>query len=195
LSVADPAEPVRTRAETAAAIRALSPAQWARLRKVAGLFAFGRLMEAEDLLQEAFRRALDGERKCPVRVDVVRFLAEAIRSIRDGELKPAKRRPVLVPRPPAEAEPAQVPEPIDPAPNAEERLAAADEESIRERKREEVIGLFADDPAAQVIVEGIMEGMRGEDLRALTDLDPTGYESKRRLIRRRIEKAIQGMSK
>ncbi len=82
-----------------------------------------------------------------------------------------------------------------PTMHAEERLAAADEESIRERKRQEVIGLFADDPAAQVIVEGVMEGMRGEDLRALTDLDPTAYESKRRLIRRRIEKAIQGMSR
>jgi DNA-directed RNA polymerase specialized sigma24 family protein len=153
LSVADPTEPVRTRAEIAAAIRALSPVQWTRLRKVAGYYALGRLMEAEDLLQEAFRRALD-ERNCPVSVDIVRFLAEAMRSIRDGELKRAKRRPVLVsPRPPG-GEPAQVPEPIDPAPNGEERLAAADEESVRERKRkrQEVIGLFADDPAAQVIV-------------------------------------------
>jgi RNA polymerase sigma-70 factor (ECF subfamily) len=151
-------------------------------------------MGAEDLLQEAFRRALDA-RNCPVSVDIVRFLAEAMRSIRDGELKRAKRRPVLVSRPPKGGERAQVLEPIDPAPNAEERLAAADEESVRERKRQEVIGLFADDLAAQVIVEGIMEGTRGEDLRTLTDLDPTGYESKRRLIRRRIEKAFQGMSK
>jgi hypothetical protein len=30
--------------------------------------------------------------------------------------------------------------------------------------------------------------MRGEDLRVLTDPDQTGYESKRRLIRRRLEK-------
>ena len=194
MSVADPTEPVRTRAEIAAAIRALSPVQWTRLRKVAGYYALGRLMEAEDLLQEAFRRALD-ERNCPVSVDIVRFLAEAMHSIRDGELKRAERRPVLVsPRPPG-GEPAQVPEPIDPAPNAEERLAAADEESVRERKRQEVIGLFADDPAAQVIVEGIMEGMRGKDLRALTDLDPTVYESKRRLIRRRIEKRFKDKSK
>lgn len=151
-------------------------------------------MEAKDLLQEAFRRALDA-RNCPVSVDIVRFLDLAMRSIRDGELKRAERRPVLVPHPRAIGEAGPAPEPIDPAPNAEERLAAADEENIRERKRQEVIGLFADDPAAQVIVEGVMEGMRGEDLRALTDLDPTAYESKRRLIRRRIEKAIQGMSR
>jgi DNA-directed RNA polymerase specialized sigma24 family protein len=194
LSVADPTEPVRTRAEIAAAIRALSPAQWARLRKVAGYYALGRLMEAEDLLQEGFRRALDG-RKCPASVDIVRFLAEAMRSIRDGELKRAKRRPVLVSAPPPEGAPAQEPDAIDPALNAEERLAAADEDGAGERKRQEIIGLFADDLAAQVIVEGTLEGTRGEDLRALTDLDPTAYQSKRRLIRRRIEKAIQGMKK
>lgn len=193
MSVADPTEPVRTRAEIAAAIRALSPAQWARLRAIAGHYhTLGCPMEAKDLLQEAFRRALD-ERNCPVSVDIVRFLDQAMRSIRDGELKRAKRRPVLVSPSPAEGAPA--PDAIDPAPNAEERLAAADEDGARERKRQEVIGLFADDLAAQVIVEGMMEGTRGEDLRALTDLDPTAYQSKRRLIRRRIEKAIQGMKK
>ena len=195
MSVADPTEPVRTRAEIAAAIRALSPAQWARLREIAGHYhALGCPMEAKDLLQEAFRRALD-ERNCPVSVDLVRFLDLAMRSIRDGELKRAKRRPVLVSPPPPGARPAQMPDAIDPAPNAEKRLAAADEESARERKRQEIIGLFADDLAAQVIVEGMMEGTRGEDLRALTDLDTTAYQSKRRLIRRRIEKAIQGMKK
>ena len=195
MNVADPSEPVRTRAEIAAAIRALSPAQWARLRAIAGHYhRLGCPMEAKDLLQEGFRRALD-ERNCPVSVDIVHFLDLAMRSIRDGELKRAKRRPVLVSPPPLGGQPAQAPDAIDPAPNAEERLAAADEDGARERKRQEIIGLFVDDLAAQVIVEGMLEGTRGEDLRALTDLDPTAYQSKRRLIRRRIEKAIQGMKK
>ena len=189
MSVANPTEPVRTRAESAAAIRALSPAQWTRLRKVSGYYALGRLMEAEDLLQEGFRRALD-ERNCPVSVDIVRFIAEAMRSIRDGELKRAKRRPVLVSPPPPGGQPARAPYAIDPSPNAEERLAASDEDGARER-RQEIIGLFGDDLAAQVIVEGMLEGTRGEDLRALTDLDPTAYQSKRRLIRRRIEKQFK----
>jgi hypothetical protein len=35
-----------------------------------------------------------------------------------------------------------------------------------------------------------MEGMDGEDLRQVTDLSKTGFASKRRLIRRRIEKAF-----
>ena len=44
-----------------------------------------------------------------------------------------------------------------------------------------------------MIVEGLMEGTRGEDLRACTDLDQTAYQSKRRLIRRRSEKYLKGL--
>ena len=67
-------------------------------------------------------------------------------------------------------------------PRHEEQLAAAED------RKQRIVALFGDDPVAQVIVEGIMEGTRGEDLRALTDLDPTAYQSKRRLILRRIAK-------
>jgi RNA polymerase sigma-70 factor (ECF subfamily) len=34
------------------------------------------------------------------------------------------------------------------------------------------------------------EGIEGEELRELTELDMTGYATKRRLIRRRIDKAF-----
>ena len=51
-----------------------------------------------------------------------------------------------------------------------------------------LVSLFEDDEIAQVILEGMMEGIEGEELRKLTELDKTAYQSKRRLIRRRIEK-------
>jgi RNA polymerase sigma-70 factor (ECF subfamily) len=35
-----------------------------------------------------------------------------------------------------------------------------------------------------------MDGIDGEELRALCELDVTAYNSKRRLVRRRIEKAF-----
>jgi DNA-directed RNA polymerase specialized sigma24 family protein len=189
LTVTESSERVRNLAEIADAIRSFTPVQWLRLRKVADHYSLGALMGAEDLLQEAFRRALDGERTCPADVDVVRFLAEAIRSIAHSEYKRTKRHPAIVPLaapgdPVPEAE-----DPADPTPNVEERLTA-DEDSIVERKRR-IVAFFDDDPVAQTIVEGIMEGTRGEDLRALTDLNPTAYQSKRRLIRRRITKLIR----
>ena len=48
-------------------------------------------------LQEAFRRTLDGERHCPVSVDVTHFLCEAMRSIASGERRKVGRRPASMP--------------------------------------------------------------------------------------------------
>jgi DNA-directed RNA polymerase specialized sigma24 family protein len=189
LAEPDPVAAVLTRTEIATAIRAFTAAQWARLRQAAELFALGRPIEAEDLLQEAFRRALGGERKCPATVDVVWFLAQAMRSIANAELNLTKRRPPQISlSTPGEPEPLGL-DPPDPSPNAAQQLES-DQEA--EHDRDEIIALFADDPAAQVIVEGLMEGMKGEDLRSLTELDETAYESKRRLIRRRIARHVQG---
>ena len=76
---------VRSRDEIETAIRSLTDAQWFRLRKAAEYFAWIYDLEANDLLQEAFCRALAGDRKCPKHVDVVKFLVEAVRSIANGE--------------------------------------------------------------------------------------------------------------
>ena len=75
---------VRSRDEIAAAIRALTPAQWIRLRKASGYFAWVYDLSGEDLLQDAFCRALAGSRQCPTGVDVVKFLVEAIRLVEGG---------------------------------------------------------------------------------------------------------------
>ena len=52
-----------------------------------------------------------------------------------------------------------------------------------------IIGLFEDDPVAQVMVEGIMENMEGEELRELAGLTKLAFASKWRPICRRIEQA------
>jgi hypothetical protein len=52
----------------------------------------------------------------------------------------------------------------------------------------QIIPFFDDDPVAQKILLGMAEGGRGEDLQEVSGLSPTEYESKRKKIRRRIEK-------
>ena len=74
----------------------------------------------------------------------------------------------------------------DRTPTIEDQLASSQESG---RIKQAVLALFADDVTAETMVEGIMEGMDGEELRALTDLDKTAFASKRKLIRRRIDKA------
>lgn len=180
-----PAVASRSRDEIADAIRGLTPAQWARLKKVAHRLTFGRPVEPEDLLQMAYASALDG-RTCPANVDVVRFLAEAMRSIADGEVDKARRRVVLVPVPKTgENEDEEVEFPDD-RPTVEERRIS--DENVAEM-RGAILALFNDDPTAQDLVEGVMAEMTAEELRELTGLDQKAYDSKRRLIRRRIDAA------
>jgi len=174
----------RNRDEIADAIRTLTSADWARLRKVANYYARPQI-GPKDLLQEAFVRALDG-RTCPAHVDVVKFLAEAMRSIADGESEKVEHRLPLVSivAKTGEALPQAVNHP-DPALSAEDWLIDEEEAGLLRRN---ILAIFDDDPVAQIIVEGMMEEMNAEELRELSGLDKTAYDSKRKLIRRRIDK-------
>ena len=186
MSPGEPAVSHLSPAEVAAAICELSEADQIRLWKVAHFFSMDRPIEAEDLLQDAFVRALEGRRKCPRNVDVVRFLAEAMRSIASDALKAQARRPVLCPVP--ESGEDELPfDPPDPRPNAEQELAVAEETG---RIKRAILDLFNDDLEAQTIAEGTMDGMEGEELRSCTGLDEKAFATKRRLVRRRIVKAF-----
>lgn len=104
-----------------------------------------------------------------------------MRSVAHGELEKTQIRPTLVPL----ANQGVAPDPPHPAPDPEQVLAA-DQDAATTKAA--ILAIFEGDTAAQVIVEGIMEGMEGEELRQLTELDKTAYNSKRRLIRRHIDR-------
>jgi DNA-directed RNA polymerase specialized sigma24 family protein len=172
--------------EVKEAIDGLLDPAWLRLRKVAHALARHRGLEAEDLLQEAFTRALEGSRQCPRDVDVVRFLAEAMRSIASDALKARRRSPEGHASGSDDESQDTLQEVPDHGPTAPERLEGAQETALLRRA---VLDLFADDATAQLMVEGMMLGMEGEELRELVDLTPTEFASKRRLVRRRIDAA------
>lgn len=143
-------------------------------------------MPPEDLLQEAFLRALNEDgRKCPLDVDVVKFLAEAMRSIADGEGAKLRAVAVLVPIGTHDSDDDQAYQVADGTPSTEDRLVS-DEEI--DQRRQDLLAIFEDDGAARDIVDGTIEGMSADEMRELTGLDKTAYDSKRKLIRRRIDK-------
>ncbi|WP_413208436.1 hypothetical protein [Rhodospirillum sp. A1_3_36] len=179
----DEAVAAKSGAEVVDAIRCLSSANWVRLRKVAAYYARPAI-SAEDLLQEAFMRALEGNRICPAHVDVVRFLAEAIRSIASGEQEKADRHPNLVSIE-GDGGVSEAMNCLDPGQSTEDRLIQTEQNA---RMRADVLALFDDDLVAKDLVDGTMEGMTAEELRELTNLDKTAFASKRKLIRRRIDK-------
>jgi DNA-directed RNA polymerase specialized sigma24 family protein len=181
---------IRSEAEVKDAVQALQDQELVRLRSIARALARFSPIAADDLLQEAFCRALDRSRRWPIDVDAVPFLAGIMRSISSDAAKAAHRRPEQSLEVMAESGrdwPAEVP-------TAEQVLINAEEDEARIVRagaaKRTVVDLFGDDLAAQIIVEGMMEGLDGEDLRVLTGLDKTAFASKRRLVRRRIAKAI-----
>jgi hypothetical protein len=178
---------VLTRDQVADAIRGLTAAQWTRLKLVAKKYAWRCRFEPDDLLQEAFRRALEESgRKCPARIDVVKFLAEAMRSIADGEADKAKNRVTLVPIISHSQQQQGEFDPEDAKLNAE---ATIESEQAAAVIRRDVLALFDGDATARDLVEGIMADFSADELRQLSGLDRTAYASKRKLIRRTIDKS------
>jgi DNA-directed RNA polymerase specialized sigma24 family protein len=163
---------VRTRDEIADAIRALTPAQSVRLRLVAEKYAWRCPFGPDDLLQEAFLRALEGGRKCPAHVDVVRFLAEAMRSIADGEAEKIENQVAFTPIAQLGDEQDGAVDPEEPRLNAED--AAMCKQNVAALGNA-MLALFNEDSQARDLVEGIMEDFTAEELRKLTELDETAY--------------------
>jgi DNA-directed RNA polymerase specialized sigma24 family protein len=179
-----PARATRSLDEIRAAIDAFTDVEWARVRRAAEYWARAQRVEVDDLMQDALERALDGSRQCPLHISVPAFLSGAMRSISSNERKARAGR----------AEVHLVTEDgrlvIDPPDDRQTPAEAAESWQETARIKQTLLDLFEGDLAAQTILEGDMDGMEGEELRGLTDLDVKGFASKRRFIRRRIDKAF-----
>jgi DNA-directed RNA polymerase specialized sigma24 family protein len=177
----------RSRDEIANAIRSFTPADLARLKLVAKKYSYGRPIDPEDLLQEACLRALDS-RTCPADVDVVKFLAEAVRSIAHGEADKAEHRAITVSIDGSDKSNDDAFEIEDDSDSAETKMIAAERAQRCVAIHAEIVALFNDDPVAKLVLEGAMDDLTVEEMCGLTGLDKTAYASKRKLIRRRIDK-------
>ena len=154
-----------SQAELIAIIQALGTPDKIALKKIARLYARRTPFDHDDLLQEAICRVLSGKRVWARGVPVRSFLVGVMRSIA-WEWK-SKPHEAVVDAP-------------DPGCGESPMMASIDSAKI--------VAMFADDLVAQKIVLGMMEGVRGEELQRSSGLGKVEYESKRKKIRRRIEK-------
>ena len=85
-----------TQVEVKRSISALTAADWLRLHKVARALCREAAFEADDLLQEAFQRALDGTRQCNAHARALStsWPASCAASPLTGA-KPGRRRPEM----------------------------------------------------------------------------------------------------
>jgi hypothetical protein len=176
---ADEGKALRTRDDVEAAIGAFSEADWARLQRLGAASTFKTGWGSEDLLQEAILRTLQGTRNCPTDVDVIKHLIDTMSSIANGERDKARNQfphlPTLQPG-------------VSGAVDLASSAWSAEEKLVYEGGRVEIVTLFDDDPVAKELAEGIIAGFETAQLKELTGLQGTAYNTKRTLIRRRLLK-------
>jgi DNA-directed RNA polymerase specialized sigma24 family protein len=173
--------------EIQAGLDSLADAEWAKLRVAARYFAAFLGWDAEDLLQEALLKVLEGKRNCPRHISLVACLKGTMKSIASS----IRGRQKVAARETAETQLSMV---RDNAPmTLEVNLAQQEADAFR---CEEVLDLFYDDDEARAIVEGeLMDDMSTAELRELTGLKGTAYASKRKKISRRISAFLKGEKK
>ena len=156
-------------AELSAAIAKFSDLDWVRIEKVALHFRNRVGGDWEDLKNDAYLLALEGQRNCPKDVPVVTFLRNVIRSIASHHDRPDGHTPLS-----DELEAQE--EPADPV------------ESTIDFKSmfKEAVALFDDDEVARKLFEGLVDGIEGRELRDSLGLSKKEFASKRRLVKRRL---------
>ncbi|MGH8201174.1 MAG: RNA polymerase sigma factor [Steroidobacteraceae bacterium] len=178
-----PPELPQTPAAQALALNLVTAMDLLRLKSVARLYARGLPPEVgwADLLQEAFARVLDGSRKCPEGLPRVTFLAGVMRSIRTEYYRRARKRAARLPQILIELNLGDNPESEagDPAPDPERSL-------IVMQLLAEIYRLFAEDPRALRVMEGLFEGLSPEQIRTSYDMSKTDYDSTRKRMRRAL---------
>jgi DNA-directed RNA polymerase specialized sigma24 family protein len=140
-------------------------AQKTALNRIARIYAKKTNLGHDDLLQEAYMRVLDGRRAWPRSVEVVPFLAGVMKSVAwDWRVQSHG-------------------EEVDP-----DTVGVEDHSAAAKLELQKLLAIFDDDPIAQKIIIAMMEGSRGGELKEISGLTQTEYETKRTKIRRRLEK-------
>lgn len=164
---------------------ALTDAELLRVKLVSERLAYGNV-SPEDLQQEAFRRAIemDKPRRWPKHITLGAFMFGAMRSImnsyagascRDEEINESDGGFML----------AEKPEAI----TASFEVGLLEEETAATRRRA-ILAIFEEDKDAQEVLEGMMAGMRGKELRELADLSQDELATVRKRINRGLARAF-----
>jgi DNA-directed RNA polymerase specialized sigma24 family protein len=173
---------ILTPAQVALALNIISRMDFLRLKAIARLHARGLPPDVswDDLLQEAFTRAMVGSRRKPQGVAMVAFLAGIMRSLRAEHWRrarggPGSRETLRIDH----QDLSRAGELRDPASDLEQALLAREQIEAIER-------LFAGDPVALGILAGLAEGHSAAQIRSAMGISKTDYDSGRKRMRRTL---------
>ena len=171
-----------------------------RIFRIGPRAAHGRT--ADDLFNETVKRMLDGTRKWqPERVDLMKYLFDAIRSVSSGWAGHRKRNRSSPEYAVVEADLIKLDEDGDPRSPVDDVASSfntpEDEMLYSEAETEpdlvdEIEASFADDEQATLVLVGLQEGLGGPQIRQECGLTEKEYRTVVRRIKRRALKLAEG---
>jgi hypothetical protein len=190
--------------EVRQAIENLTPAQTARLIKVATIAIWGsEYTSPQELMNEAVARALSGALGAPGRgwprsVPFMAFMINTMRGIaNDSSESHAQSRTERYSAMAAEGSEEDLLGSLGHFhPSAEQDATERQEKTLREaRAKEDCVVIethFADDQVVSAVIMCIKDDMRVSDILAFAEINKTQYDTARTKIRRAVEKLFPG---
>ena len=177
-------------AELRTALGALGTADSLRLEKAGRYLGWKCQTESDELLGEAVLRALNGNRRCPKHLPVALFLIGVMKSLASEIIEKRNSDPLANrtnddAHSPSGLLACSAPVQLDP----EELLMEKQEEEYMKVLVADIESLFVDDEDARQILTSQLNGMSAMEIREQSSMSQSAYNTTRRKIRRRIDKA------
>lgn len=173
------------------AIESLTDADWARLRKMANANLWGtRLDDPEELVNETFERLISGSRTWNTGMPFVPWMRSAMKSVADGlrNLKAAK----------LEATATDLADDCDPDATPEvfgsekttplDLILTKEARAIAESDLARIEAHFKGNQTVELILMGIEDSLKPEEVREIGNLTLTQYETARKQLRRGLDR-------
>jgi DNA-directed RNA polymerase specialized sigma24 family protein len=170
-------------AEVSQMLDALTEPDWRRLLRSSRYLAQGHRILAADLRQEAFVRSLDGRRRCRRSYDIVNFLIGIMRSLTSQE-READRDGTRE----AAIDMLQMAS-ISPSPEQVGHDALHYRRTIAA-----VFETIGSDPKLVELLNAVLDGVKGADLRTRLKVDAKGLASLRKQLKRKLASAAANRS-
>ena len=172
--------------EIKAAFAGLSKADMGRLIEMSEYLAKRCRLSGNDLLHEAFCRALEGRRQCGRGTSIVGFLWGVMRSLASEEVEAIKgnRRPVLASElvRDGDRDAGQDLLTVGAAHGDDAMVSRIDDRAVLEK----IEALVSGDEQLAMLVEGLKDNLRGEALQELLGVDVKGLAALRKRLKRSL---------
>ncbi|MGK6310219.1 RNA polymerase sigma factor [Variovorax sp. DT-64] len=183
----DPTGPGLPRAEIEAILAGFTAADWERAEAIAGALCGGVIgWTAEDLLQEALTKFLEGARTWPSGVHPMVVLKNVMHSIASNERKSNRASPIDAK---VEVDPFETGEEAEKVATVRSSTGITPEDVASGKQQMAALyAALAGDDDLQMLVMVWADGLRGEDARAELGWDEKKYDAERKRLTRRLQK-------